>query len=729
MSLSSSEAEDFPDEETSPTTFGQRLVGFASGFGEALARTAASATVLLSDAQLRRQGASVLSAGASKGLRGVQSGVVAGVQRLQAGPKQLRAALARVQQRIEEERLAVLLREQRDSPVDVQVGFQVYEDAPQELRSRLWMALLEHPGFVREHRRLMGSRRSSSVPLELPGERVESPKESQATPPAGAGSVASPAGRREAHDAAEDALATDGSPRQADVGAHDPTTAAAESPPANRAGGQVEDGKEEIIGPLEQSSLEETAAAHSADETGPSSHTVHSSPRKESGETLPTPFRTARPNATGVPGRGMQSLPAGSDDSAVDLDSPRPLEPASLSSSAEELLASEPSSSVASPAPPARDEAGWEVVRDGRPEGRLQGAALLQSASGSLPWSLEREALRNALMAAMVALPWPLPTDYPPDCRYSTLLQISVGQEEVDEVISRDIHRTFPEYPLFGAEWGQQALFRVGYCQGMAFVAGLVLFYVPEEPAFQLFGRLLSSSGPNLRRFYLPGLAGLKLELLRFDRLMQRHMPALRSHLEVHGVIPVLFASQWFLTAFACPFPVSFACRVIDGLLAENGSEVLLRVGLAIMAECEADLLLRDDFEDLLTFLKAEPLTWPAYRTRRVLDAAMNGSLDLGCEEVQGASEDGAGPVPPPLPRTPLKGADPAREESPSPAPLMAAADAVDADVAKQRAEMDEDFLEMVLELDHLWTGGAVSNAASAAYDEHLGGVRSAEGA
>lgn len=110
MSLSSSEAEDFPDEETSPTTFGQRLVGFASGFGEALARTAASATVLLSDAQLRRQGASVLSAGASKGLRGVQSGVVAGVQRLQAGPKQLRAALARVQQRIEEERLAVLLR-------------------------------------------------------------------------------------------------------------------------------------------------------------------------------------------------------------------------------------------------------------------------------------------------------------------------------------------------------------------------------------------------------------------------------------------------------------------------------------------------------------------------------------------------------------------------------------------------------------------------------------------
>ena len=29
------------------------------------------------------------------------------------------------------------------------------------------------------------------------------------------------------------------------------------------------------------------------------------------------------------------------------------------------------------------------------------------------------------------------------------------------QVISRDIHRTFPEHPQFGFEQGQQALFRV----------------------------------------------------------------------------------------------------------------------------------------------------------------------------------------------------------------------------------------------------------------------------
>ena len=33
--------------------------------------------------------------------------------------------------------------------------------------------------------------------------------------------------------------------------------------------------------------------------------------------------------------------------------------------------------------------------------------------------------------------------------------------QEVDEVIGRDINRTFPEHPQFGFEQGQQALFRV----------------------------------------------------------------------------------------------------------------------------------------------------------------------------------------------------------------------------------------------------------------------------
>lgn len=69
----------------------------------------------------------------------------------------------------------------------------------------------------------------------------------------------------------------------------------------------------------------------------------------------------------------------------------------------------------------------------------------------------------------------------------------------------------------------------------------------------------------------------------------------------------MLYASQWFLTAFACPFPTTFASRVIDVMLAEHQGGMLMRVALAVMAECEAEIVELDDFEDIITHLKARP--------------------------------------------------------------------------------------------------------------------------
>lgn len=40
------------------------------------------------------------------------------------------------------------LQARRDTPVDVQVGPFLWEDAPQELRSRLWIALLSNPHLI-----------------------------------------------------------------------------------------------------------------------------------------------------------------------------------------------------------------------------------------------------------------------------------------------------------------------------------------------------------------------------------------------------------------------------------------------------------------------------------------------------------------------------------------------------------------------------------------------------
>ena len=66
----------------------------------------------------------------------------------------------------------------------------------------------------------------------------------------------------------------------------------------------------------------------------------------------------------------------------------------------------------------------------------------------------------------------------------------------------------------------------------------------------------------------------------------------------------MLYASQWFLTIYSCPFPATFACRVIDVMLTEHSSNILMRAALAVLAECEDDLLQLHDFEDLITYLK-----------------------------------------------------------------------------------------------------------------------------
>lgn len=67
----------------------------------------------------------------------------------------------------------------------------------------------------------------------------------------------------------------------------------------------------------------------------------------------------------------------------------------------------------------------------------------------------------------------------------------------------------------------------------MAFVTGMILMYIPEEPAFRLLTRLMDERGANLRQLYLPGLEGLKNYLRMFEWLMERTSPVLKDHLEV----------------------------------------------------------------------------------------------------------------------------------------------------------------------------------------------------
>ncbi|KAG7673898.1 hypothetical protein KSW81_007078 [Nannochloris sp. 'desiccata'] len=640
------------------SSFPAFLANAATGIGGAIARTAGAAGTLITDSELRARGAQVVASGASRGIRGIQHGLQTGATTIQRGlytvgqgPRQIQGVLQRISQQIEEQRMILLLQEQRDSPIDVQIGFQVMEDAPQELRSRLWMALLQHPELVESFQAILR---------------------------------------------ADQALVT-----------------------VPEKGEEEQEGEEKIENEDEaDATVEDNVHLNNNDSTSPS------------------PPLTAN---------------------------------------------------ITTAATVTEQEKDWEVVGDRGAQRFRQGRCLLTGSSlhRHEPWSKHKEDYRQHLMAKMAAVPWPLPIDPDPESRYSTLLQISIGQEEIDDVIARDIHRTFPEYPLFGLEQGQQALFRVlkayslhdletGYCQGMAFVAGLVLFFVPEEAAFQIFCRLLAETGPNLRRHYLPGLRGLKVELKTFEILLGKFLPNIKSHLEAQGAVPVLYASQWFLSTFACPFPVGFACRLIDVMLAENSDAVLMRVALAIMAECEAELLMQEDFEELLTYLKVEPVQWSTHRLRRVLNAAIHSSPltaeDLARAIKEAEKEENLLIAPPVVSvvvaageETAVRGENPRKKSQISPRKpntttspgnternrvsgevndkkeKNAAEGEEDGDVdhhltmlAEHQAELDTAYMQMVLDLDHLWGGGGggeeSGSGAVEAYETALVSSRSRGG-
>ncbi|XP_034946750.1 TBC1 domain family member 4 isoform X2 [Chelonus insularis] len=196
---------------------------------------------------------------------------------------------------------------------------------------------------------------------------------------------------------------------------------------------------------------------------------------------------------------------------------------------------------------------------------------------------------------------------------YDLLLKQLTSQQHA---ILIDLGRTFPNHPYFSSALGpgQLALFNllkayslldheVGYCQGLSFVAGVLLLHMSEDQAFFLLRHLMFRRG--LRKLYLPDMAALQLHLYQLSRLLHDRLPSIYNHFDKHEVSPTLYAAPWLLTLFASQFPLGFVTRVFDLLFLES-SEVIFRVALALLEEHQEQLLLCDSFEEIMDYLKVK---------------------------------------------------------------------------------------------------------------------------
>lgn len=184
-----------------------------------------------------------------------------------------------------------------------------------------------------------------------------------------------------------------------------------------------------------------------------------------------------------------------------------------------------------------------------------------------------------------------------------------------EKVILRDIARTYPEHEFFREKDGpgQESLFNVmkayslhdrevGYCQGSAFIVGLLLLLMPEEDAFSVMVRLMEDY--RLREMYKPSMAELGLCMYQLECIVQEQIPELHMHFQAQSFHTSMYASSWFLTLFTSSLPLHLACRVMDLFLSE-GMEMIFRIGIAILQYCKEDLL-QHDMEGMLRYFQKE---------------------------------------------------------------------------------------------------------------------------
>jgi hypothetical protein len=183
-----------------------------------------------------------------------------------------------------------------------------------------------------------------------------------------------------------------------------------------------------------------------------------------------------------------------------------------------------------------------------------------------------------------------------------------------EEVIIRDLHRTFPKNMIFNTKLGegQRSLFRIlmcfsaynrstGYVQGMGFLAAFFLSYMDEENSFWMLYCIFKKY--RLEEVYLKDFPGLKKRFYVFLKLVEKFMPKIYKKLIEKEAYPTMYASQWFFTLYTNCLPFELLVRIFDCYLLE-GEKIIYRTALAIMKVNENELLNAKHFEDFMENLR-----------------------------------------------------------------------------------------------------------------------------
>ncbi|KAL5112082.1 TBC1 domain family member 30 [Taenia crassiceps] len=228
----------------------------------------------------------------------------------------------------------------------------------------------------------------------------------------------------------------------------------------------------------------------------------------------------------------------------------------------------------------------------------------------------------------------------------------SEAEERLGRQIEKDLHRTgsgtivtteadrtaLKRVLTAYARWNR----RVGYCQGFNILASVILnvMELDEEAALKVMIFLIDYVLPE--SYFARNLQALSVDVAVFRDLLALCQPMVASHLQklqrdaaiealnftsstatrpsFEPPLMDLFAIQWFVTLFSTCLPMCTVLRIWDAILLE-GSEVVLRAGLVVMAILSQDLMKlpsADKFYSSMSQWMEEIATgtdWPGLKT------------------------------------------------------------------------------------------------------------------
>jgi len=186
--------------------------------------------------------------------------------------------------------------------------------------------------------------------------------------------------------------------------------------------------------------------------------------------------------------------------------------------------------------------------------------------------------------------------------------------DEVKKSIELDIPRTFPDHPLFLDEDSEiksslaQVLYAyanynpaIGYCQGMSYIAGVLLMHLKEEEAFWILVQMMEKY--NLAELFENDCHPKCL--VKFCDSFKEKFPDIDNHICFYGGTSSLFAIRWIRTLFSLDLEPTLVFRIWDIFFLE-GMNFIIKLVISLFA-IKHDKILQLQSGDLLVYIKNLP--------------------------------------------------------------------------------------------------------------------------